>query len=259
MNTALILTSVGLGSASVTARATESAGDWREYQFTVNVPAVPAIVQQPISRTFVKGTNGYLDVRVSGSEPFGFQWMKDGESIPRLGRFSGSQTDTLSVDDISVEALGSFTVRVTHSAGFVVSEAAELTIVDQLATQSQRGNGYSPGEIVYIDSHIIFAAAPTSIKWSILLPEGWIYRSSGGAEYSGLIEFSWSSPSSSQLGFWYYLKVPMDATSDAAFGGMVTISRAEDTAVLAGPRSAVDPAGGASLRRHERRFCAGSQ
>lgn len=240
---ALTLTSIGLGSANITVRATESAGDWVEHQFTVNVTAVPSIVRQPISRTFVRGTNGLLDVEVSGSEPFGFQWMKDGEPIPLLGIFAGSQTDTLSAYDISEDSLGSFTVRVTNSAGSVVSDAAEMTIVDQLATQSTRGNGYSPSGIAYIDSHIIFSGAPTSIKWSVLLPDGWTYRASGGAETtsgpsegdSGLIEFSWSSPSTSQLGFWYFLNVPADATGDASFVGMVTISREEDTEVLADP------------------------
>jgi cyclophilin family peptidyl-prolyl cis-trans isomerase len=245
----LTFTSVGLGSANVTVRATESAGDWVEQQFTVTVSTLPSIVRQPTSGVFVEGTHASFEVQVSGTEPFEYQWMKDGQPISALGNVAGVHTESLTVFDVSATAVGSYSVTITNSAGVVVSAAAELTIVDQLVTHDTPGNGYTSGGIVQIDGVLILAGDPTSVKWSVLLPEGWTYASASGptlasspiAGDAGLLEFSWSSFPSPEFTFSFFLNVPTDATGEASFVGMATISRAEDTEILAAPDPLVIP------------------
>jgi len=105
---------------------------------------------------------------------------------------------------------------VTPSAGFVVSEAAESTILDLLATQATRGSGFHPDEIVQIDNELIFWGDPTGIKSSVLLPDGWTFHRVSGPEFAdspsagefGLLEFSWSSTPAPRFAFSYYLNVP---------------------------------------------------
>ena len=239
----LTLTSVGEGSATVTVRATESAGEWVEQQFLVTVATPLLIGRHPASRVYVTGTNASFDVQVSGTAPLTYQWMKDGEPISAVEDVAGVRTDSLTVFGVSDASVGSYSVAVTNSAGTVVSDAAELTIVDQHVTHNSRGNGYLPGGVVRIDGNVIHSGAPTRVTWSVLLPDGWTYDGGGGLEFggnptagdSGLIEFSWTAFPTPEFGFWYYLNVPTEATGDASFVGMVTITRAEDTQVLADP------------------------
>jgi len=111
------------GSYSV--RVTNSAGSVTSNTAALAVnPLViaPAITSQPVSRTVTEGSTVSFSVSASGTAPFTYQWMKNGASI------SGATSATHSIAAAALADAGSYSVRVTNSAGSVTSNAATLTI-----------------------------------------------------------------------------------------------------------------------------------
>ncbi|GAB5561935.1 MAG: hypothetical protein SynsKO_35820 [Synoicihabitans sp.] len=233
----LTLTSASPGEAEITVRATESGGYWSEIRFDVIVLSNPPVVAtHPVSQTVVRGTALELKVVLAELGEVSYEWMKDGEVLTLFSEYSGVRTDTLTITDFSADDVGSFAVRVTNSGGSTVSDAAAITIAEQLAAHTPFSPGYTPGQLFRIDNSLTFAGSPESASWSLLLPEGWTYQSSSGAAANlvptagdgGLLEWTWNAPTAPQLEFSYFLNVPEGATGAASFAGMVSLQRGED-------------------------------
>ncbi len=92
-------------------------------------PSMPIILKQPSSQTVIAGLDVRFSVEVDGSEPFTFQWRKDGEDIP--------DTDAPELDLFAVDASdeGSYSVRIENSVGFVESDLAILTVNQETEIQ----------------------------------------------------------------------------------------------------------------------------
>jgi hypothetical protein len=86
------------------------------------LPGIPVITTQPESRTVPPGASVTFAIAVSGSDPFIYQWRKDGVIL------GDQNADTLTLSGVQVEAAGSYTVTVSNSIGTVISAAAMLNI-----------------------------------------------------------------------------------------------------------------------------------
>lgn len=60
-------------------------------------------------------------VKAEGTRPFQYQWHKDGEPIP------GATGPFLSLDPLTFDDVGSYTVEVRNEAGSILSDEAEIT------------------------------------------------------------------------------------------------------------------------------------
>jgi hypothetical protein len=67
-----------------------------------------------------------INAVASGSAPFAYQWMKDGQSLTDDGRISGATTDTLSISPVEAGDAGSYTVAVQDRCGESLSTALQL-------------------------------------------------------------------------------------------------------------------------------------
>lgn len=84
--------------------------------------AQPTISLQPISTAVVAGGITAFSVTVNGTPPLSYQWQKDGAAI------TGATASALTIGSAVTSDAGNYAVRVTNSAGSVVSNAAVLTV-----------------------------------------------------------------------------------------------------------------------------------
>jgi hypothetical protein len=84
----------------------------------------PSIVASPVSVTVISGNTANFAVGVSGTGPFSYQWLKNGQPI------SGATGASFSLAPVSSADAGSYTVQVNNSVGPVAisSPAATLTV-----------------------------------------------------------------------------------------------------------------------------------
>jgi len=124
-SSSLTLTAVTSANAgSYAAVVSNSAGSATSTAATLTVNAVgaPAITTQPISQTVTVGANVTFMVSATGTAPLSYQWMLNSASIP------GATTSAMTLNSVTTANAGSYTVRVSNSAGSVTSAAATLTV-----------------------------------------------------------------------------------------------------------------------------------
>jgi len=86
------------------------------------VPPSPRITAQPEDQSASVGESVTFETAATGVAPLDYQWFKDGVPIP------GATGPTLTLPDAQCEDAGSYTVRVSNSAGAVTSAPATLQV-----------------------------------------------------------------------------------------------------------------------------------
>jgi|GEM_PF-307023 len=89
---------------------------------TVFTPVLPAITAGPLSQTVNDGATVTFSVTATGTQPFSYQWKKNGTDI------LGATSATLTLNAVSLASAGNYTVAVTNVAGTVTSATAILTV-----------------------------------------------------------------------------------------------------------------------------------
>jgi sugar lactone lactonase YvrE len=103
--------------------------------------ADPGIVIQPQPLFTNFGAAAVLSVRVVGSAPLTFQWLKDGVNLidgptGSGSSISGSGTSNLTVSAVSCADVGSYSLILTNSHGVSVSSNALLSVADPAIVQN---------------------------------------------------------------------------------------------------------------------------
>lgn len=99
-----------------------SAGTVTSAAATLTVTVPPLISAQPQSQAVNLGGSVTFNVIASGTVPLAYQWQKDGVAIP------GATGGTLTVNNVQLSNVGSYTVVVSNAAGSVSSAAAILSV-----------------------------------------------------------------------------------------------------------------------------------
>ena len=91
---------------------------------TVSAPAVaPQITTQPASQAVTAGQTASFATSVTGTAPFGYQWMKNG------GAISGATSASYTTPGATTADSGAqFSVTVSNTSGSVSSNSASLTV-----------------------------------------------------------------------------------------------------------------------------------
>ncbi len=117
-------TVIGDNGASYSVQVTNSAGNASSNAATLTVNNVaPTITAQPKNQTANLGATATFVVTATGTNPLTFQWLKNGITIPGATASSYTTPATLVGDNDTT-----FSVRITNSAGNVLSSAATLTV-----------------------------------------------------------------------------------------------------------------------------------
>ncbi|MBI5769404.1 MAG: immunoglobulin domain-containing protein [Verrucomicrobia bacterium] len=93
--------------------------------FSLNVfvpPVAPTISSQPAALTLERGASATFTVVATGTAPLSYQWSRNGTAL------AGATAATLTLANAQPDDLGTYTVRVTNSAGSVTSSAASLNL-----------------------------------------------------------------------------------------------------------------------------------
>lgn len=90
--------------------------------FKMTVSGAPVITQQPQGGPFAAGATVNLSVGAGGSLPLTYQWSKDGNPM------AGATNATLTLNNITFLAAGSYTVKITNTINSVTSLAAVVIV-----------------------------------------------------------------------------------------------------------------------------------
>jgi len=88
---------------------------------TLAFPVPPSFATQPASQSVPPGANATFAANATSGLPLTYQWQKNGVAIP------GATTTTLTLTNVQVSNLGSYTLVATNSVGPTTSNAAALT------------------------------------------------------------------------------------------------------------------------------------
>jgi YD repeat-containing protein len=101
--------------------AYDPAGNLLSISVTNRVSA-PVILAQPVNQSVAAQGAASFSVFASGTEPLAYEWRFNG------GPIVGATNDLLTILHVQAADAGSYTVLVTNSAGWVVSEIATLVV-----------------------------------------------------------------------------------------------------------------------------------
>ena len=101
-------------------QATDDVVSWLVKRYTSSSPA-PSINSQPKSLSVKVGSSARFSVTASGTN-LSYQWSKNGSTI------KGATGASFNIVSVKTMDAGSYTVRVTNTAGSVLSSAAKLAI-----------------------------------------------------------------------------------------------------------------------------------
>lgn len=111
--------------ASFTVVVSNSAGSATSTAASLTVSAVvvaPTITTHPASQAATVGATVQLTVAASGTQPFNYQWYRNGSIL------GGPIGSTLSIPNVQTSDAGSYYVVVTNAAGNATSNVASLTV-----------------------------------------------------------------------------------------------------------------------------------
>jgi len=112
-------------TACYTVIISNSAGSAKssDYKITVSSVAIaPSITTQPLASTISAGSSASMSVAASGTAPLSYQWYRNGVAL------AGETASSLYLPATTSSDEGSYTVKVSNSAGSISSNAATLSI-----------------------------------------------------------------------------------------------------------------------------------
>jgi hypothetical protein len=116
---------------------------------TLMVLGPPVIIGQPASQTVALGSNANFTLLATGTPPLGYQWLVNGSDLKEGTKFSGANSNTLGVGNVTIDDLANYTVIVTNSLGRATSDVARLTVTSSnllYQTGFEAGEGFQLGK-----------------------------------------------------------------------------------------------------------------
>lgn len=123
----------------------------------------PTITAQPASVSGVEGRSVTLNVQVTGTAPFFYQWRFNGRNI------TGANTAQLSLNNLQTRQAGFYSVVIFNSAGSIESDVAQVIVL-----LPPYITGHPVGRSVYIKPDPSAANLPngTNVTFSVVAASG---------------------------------------------------------------------------------------
>lgn len=204
----------------------------------------PAFILEPASAVAAAGSTVRLLAEVRGLPRPDLQWYRDGLLL------EGETMTFLELDNVSDSDEGTYVLRATNPNGSSESAGAVITLLDETGVvsashQIEDDLAPFPGGTVSVRNQLTVPPSATTIRWSVLLNEGWQITASRESEAPSsrpsegdfdLLEWSWGSLSETSLEFSYTLLVPDGEALDAEVSAYVVVNLDDGpTGVLARP------------------------
>ena len=204
---------------------------------TINQAEVyPQILASPAAAVVIAGENVTLTVAATGPD-LKYQWRRDGSAL------QAETGASLMLANVSAADVGRYSVEVSNRYGTVLSAAAIVTVTTGdspvMATHAAVRQGYQPGGTVVVENTVSYAGSLDSLRWQVLLPEGWRFRvgnASGTAQEPAfgdelLAVWEWTSVPASPFTFRYALDVPSGARGDRDLVALVEAGHSGSTSL----------------------------
>jgi hypothetical protein len=88
----------------------------------------PQIVGQPTPKTGFSGANASFIVGATGSAPLTYQWRREGTNLTESAHFAGVNSWALTINNLTADDAGDYSVVVTNPLDEAVSQNAHLTV-----------------------------------------------------------------------------------------------------------------------------------
>lgn len=95
----------------------------------LTVISPPAITRQPAGLSTATGGSAQFAATATGSAPLNYRWLKGGIGLTNGVKFSGVNSNILSIATIATTDAGNYSVAITNLAGSITSSVAALTVV----------------------------------------------------------------------------------------------------------------------------------
>ena len=186
----------------------------------LKVRAKPSILVQPASRTECEGNEVAFNVQVASTEPFTYQWRKNGENI------TGASENIYRIPAVGAADAGDYSVIISSQfCGWIESEPASLIVISRPVVVDQPvGQSACEGASISFRANVT-GSEPLNYQWM-----------KGGAEIPG-----------ANLGSYYIANAT--AGDSGSYSLIISnccgfaVSSVADLVVDAGPSIAVQPAG----------------
>ena len=104
---------------------------------TLTVITPPAVTSQPAAQTLASGGTAQFAVTATGSAPLTYRWLKNGVGLTNGVKFSGVNSNALTVAAVATTDAGNYSVVITNLAGSITSSVAALAVVSAPTFGSQ--------------------------------------------------------------------------------------------------------------------------
>ena len=176
-NVTLVLTNVQLSQAGpYNVTVFNGGGVATSAVAVLTVLTPPTITAQPVGKTVAVGTNVTFSVGANGNGQLQYQWRFNGVNI------SGATASSLTLSNVQEEQSGDYTVVVTDSVGFIVSQPATLIAALRPSITAQ-----PQGVIAVVGDTVTFRVSANGS-----LPIGYRWRR-GGATFTNFLLYSHTS------------------------------------------------------------------
>lgn len=115
-------------------------------------PVLPMVIVPPFSQTVVSGGSVQLVTRSWGTLPFSYQWKRNGVDLP------GATSANLTLNALTAQQAGAYSVVVTNEAGSVASAPAIVTVTGSLPSTTLLAETFS-------GANLTTQSLPTSAAW----------------------------------------------------------------------------------------------
>lgn len=106
--------------------------------------SLPVFVRHPVTSVVDPGGESVFRVVVDGAGDLELSWFHNGKAVTDGDRFSGTQTAALTVHEADAADTGEYWCRVESSAGWVLSNLAELVLTGQGRGGPRESDGRTP-------------------------------------------------------------------------------------------------------------------
>jgi uncharacterized repeat protein (TIGR03803 family) len=122
--------SLPAGSYSAALQFTDLGNNYvQNRQITLAVVTPPVITAQPANQALLDGMTANFSVQTGPNALMYYQWQENGTNLTDGGLITGSATSNLTISNVSVTNVASYSVVLSNAAGSLASSNATLTIV----------------------------------------------------------------------------------------------------------------------------------
>lgn len=132
--------------------------------FVENAVGAPVFTIQPLTRTNLASSTATFVCEAVGSSPLAYQWLRDGNALTNAGKFSGVQTQRLTITNVFGAEAGIYSVVVSNPVGVVTSAVAVLNVSDPWIANQPPARYVIPGQNAIFSASAI-GTTPTYFQW----------------------------------------------------------------------------------------------